>query len=107
MRVLQVGVEYTLDTSDKPDPKEFHVKFCHKSGDGSFVNGITSEEVMKMMINRYQHLVHKDPSTENIQALLFLKRAYEAINSRNFTKIKNRNGYQGNGVSVQDGKPAS
>jgi hypothetical protein len=102
MQVLIPGVEYLLDTSDKPDPKNFHFTFCHKNGEGKFVNGNTSEEVMKMMINRYQFLVQKDSSTENIQTLLFLKRAYESMSSRNFNKIKNRqnNGHQSNGVSV-------
>jgi len=107
MQILRPGIEYLLDTSHKPTPEGFHVTFCHKDVEGRFVNGITSEEVMKMMVNRYQHLVNKDPSTENIQALLFMKRAYEAITSRNYNKIKNRNEHSGNGVSVQATEPKS
>lgn len=105
MQVLVPGIEYLLDTSDKdPNAKPHHLKFCHKDSEGKFVHGLTTEEILKMLIHRYGKLVEKDASTDNIQTLLHLKRAHEAATNRNYNKLKRQRSAHdstGNGIPVQ------
>lgn len=99
------GKEYLLDTSQTKHDSSvlFRVVFCHKDDGGHFIHGVTSEEILKMMIARYVALVEKDSSTENVRALLHLRQAYQAISDRNFSKVKRkaRNDSSGNDISVQ------
>lgn len=105
MQAVLKGREYLLETSNtKHDETDlFKVLFCHKDTAGRFIHGVTSEEILKMMVDRYKYLVEKDGSTENIRALLHLQQAYQAITDRNYSRIKkkNRNDLSGNGLSVQ------
>lgn len=103
MQILSRGTEYLLFGSDREESgKPVHIQFCHKNSMGQFVNGMTSEEMMQMMIDRQQHLVEKDTCTENIQTLLYLKQAADCMNQRNLNKMKKKkNESTGNGVSVQ------
>lgn len=105
MLAVLKGREYLLETSNtKNDSADlFQIKFCHKNEIGQFVHGVTSEEVLKMMVERYKYLVDKDGSTENIRALLHLQQAYQAITDRNYNRIKkkNRNDQPRNGIPVQ------
>lgn len=103
IQVLQKGTEYLLDTSDRAAKGTLHVKFCHKDNMGIFKHGTTSEAVLQMMINRYQFLIEKDDSTENIQVLLFLRQALQAVQNRNINKIRRKNESTRDGVPVQTG----
>lgn len=103
IQVLKKGTEYLVDTSDRAAKKTIHIVFCHKDNFGIFQHGVTSEGILQMMISRYQHLIEKDDSTENIRALLFLRQALEAVQNRNFNKLKRRNDSSGDGLSVSSG----
>jgi hypothetical protein len=100
------GVEYLLDTSDKTgNTPKVHLKFCSKNEYDQFEHGVTSEEVLRAMVDRYTCLVEKDDSIENIRTLMFLKQAYEEMTRRNYNKLKtrSRNDSSGNGPTVQGG----
>lgn len=104
MQVLINGKEYLLDGSDRLGiEKPVHIKFCQKDGDGKFVNGMTSEEILQMLIHRQQHMVNKDGSAENVETLLHLKQAHDCMLNRNRVKlVKNRLGdSKRNDISVQ------
>jgi hypothetical protein len=99
IQVIKPGIEYLLDTSDKPAKGVLHVVFCHKDN-GVFKHGITSEVILKMLIDRQKHLFDKDPSTDNSRALLFLTQALQSINNRNYLKMKRRDDYKATNISV-------
>lgn len=103
IQVLQKGTEFLIDTSDRAGKGTHHIKFCHKDSMGVFQHGVTSEGVLQMMISRYQSLVEKDDSPENIRVLLFLRQALDSVQSRNMNKLKRRNESTGNGLPVQAG----
>jgi len=103
IQVLQKGTEYLVDTSDRAAKGTLHIRFCHKDSMGIFQHGVTSEGILQMMISRYQSLVEKDDSPENIRVLLFLRQALDSVQNRNYNKMKKRNESTGNGLSVQIG----
>lgn len=104
MQILKRGTEYLLGGSDRVGAeKPLYLKFCHKNAEGAFVNGMTSEEVMEMMIDRQQFLIEKDSSAENIQALLNLRKALDCMKARNSNKMhkKKISDSARNGISLQ------
>lgn len=103
IQVLQKGTEYLVDTSDRAAKGTLHIRFCHKDSMGVFQHGVTSEGIIQMLINRYQALVEKDDSPENIRTLLFLRQALDSVQSRNINKLRKRNESSGNGIPVQTG----
>ena len=106
MQILQRGKEYLLSGSDRTGTeKPVHILFCHKDGEGRFINGMTSEEMLSMLIERQQFMLDRDPSAENIQTLLYLKKALDCMTQRNTVKMqkKKNNEDSRHGVSVQVG----
>lgn len=104
IQVISAGIEYLLDTSDRANKAVHHILFCHKNENGKFIHGVTTEVVLKMLIDRQRKLMSKDDCTENTQALLFLQQALQAIKRRNFAKMKRRDEYKGNGLPVSAGR---
>lgn len=104
MQVVSRGKEYLLTGSDREQSNDpVRIIFCHKTDQGVFINGMTSEEIMQMLIDRQQHFLDKDASSENIQTLLYLKKALDCMTNRNKGKMnsKRTNGDSArNGISV-------
>lgn len=105
IQVLKKGVEFLIDTSDRLIKKPVHIVFCHKDVEGKFQNGVTSEDLLDMLISRHSMLADKDPSHENINTLLHLRQARDWMRTRNQLKMQKRktNDHQGNGLSVPAG----
>lgn len=99
MIVKEPGQVYTLQTAEGMDA--FDISFCRKVG-GIFVDGITNEELVNILEDRYKFLAHKTPTLENMKTLTFIQQAKEQINLRNFNKIKQqkRSVHTGNGIQL-------
>lgn len=77
MHSLDAGHKYVVDSMDGTNPQT--IDFIKKElVDGQFVtvvDGTTNEEILKMMIDRIQHLNNKAPCFENSYCLTYLETA--------------------------------
>lgn len=84
MEVIQEGKEYQLQTVQK---KWVRVLFYHKQND-QFVDGLTTEELLEMLINRQagfsKTTSHDD---DNLNALTHLKQALMFLKNRTNRKL--------------------
>ncbi len=87
MIVIKEGVEYQLKTVNE---SFIHLPFFHKDK-GEFVDGITLEEVLKVLIDRQRVFLKKSDTSENLNILSHLQQVLYWANQRNFKKIKSRN----------------
>jgi len=100
MRVIKPGERYELYTAEGVPVIE--LIFC-KTENGKFVDGLTNEEILEVLINRMSHLVKIKPTTENMNTLLHLNQVKNWMNVRNFKKLNNQREYDNGrkGISVQ------
>jgi carboxypeptidase C (cathepsin A) len=71
--------------------------FFHKSKEGNYIDGITSEDLLEVLVSRVRHFTvdqGKD-SEENLKSLIHLKQALQWMRQRNYKKLK---------ISKQDSK---
>jgi hypothetical protein len=102
IQILKKGVEYLVDTTNRAAKETLYIRFCHKDATTSlFINGVTSEGLMQVLIDRYNTLVQKDNSPQNVQTLLFLRHAYDSVKSRKALKRLVNDDHKTTGVAVQ------
>jgi hypothetical protein len=101
MITVESGVKYKLE---KTDGSTIDLNFCHKEN-GIFQHGITNEEVVKLLRDRFEQLLLKEDSTENHRCLIHIMQIQMHLRSRSDYKLKKHgsNGDRGNGIPVQDG----
>lgn len=105
MIVKEPGKIYTLQTAQDYDVID--IVFCGKDADGTFVDGITNEELVNILEHRLSYLVTIKPTTENMNALTHIRQTKNWLHTRNYQKIQRQreNGKQHagprNGVHVQ------
>lgn len=87
MRVIEDGQRYEAQTANGVGV--FDVIFC-KSENGEFVDGLTNEELVEILIHRMEFLVKKKPSQENINTLTHLRQSKSWMHVRNFNKLQTR-----------------
>lgn len=83
MIVHKKGVHYSLVTTDN---KEVELIFCHKDKDKKFINGITDEELVRVLVDRYEHHLYRDESHTNINVMTLLKQILGFM----FKRIRNK-----------------
>lgn len=98
MEVLREGHRYQLASLEGKNPQviQFIEKMPAKVDSAKLVttcDGTTNEEVLEMLIDRLKHLNRKAPCPENIRAILNLKKALVALQSR--TKDRQQRGIEG------------
>lgn len=100
MKVIEEGQRYEAHTAN--GVPVFDIIFC-KLENGEFVDGITNEELVEILIDRMVFLVKKKPSQENINTLTHLRQVKQWMNVRNFKKLNNNrnNDSRGNGLHFQ------
>lgn len=84
---IKEGVEYQLKTVND---NNIHLPFFHKDGD-VFIDGITLEELVKVLIDRQRVFLRKSDSTENLNILSHLQQVLYWANQRNFKKVRTKN----------------
>jgi hypothetical protein len=93
MEIVQKAKEYQLQTIDK---KWVRIIFYHKDSSGNFVDGLTTEEVLGMLIDRQANFVKSTINDDdNMNALTHMKQALMFLNHRSdrkleFKKTKNK-----------------
>jgi hypothetical protein len=97
MRVIEPGKRYEVHTAQ--GVPVFDVIFCGMDANG-FVDGITNEELVEVLIQRMEYLVTRKPSTENMNTLLHLKQAMSWMHVRNDNKLKKRKGNDSSGIGL-------
>lgn len=87
MQLVKKGIHFIAEGSNA---FVMDIMFCHKNDDGKFVDGLTNEEMVDVMIARFQHLVEKFNSTENINCLHLARKMKVELQERNKLKIKRK-----------------
>lgn len=90
MEIVTQGKEYQLKTVDG---KWLRVVFYHKDKDDK-CDGVTSEEVLEMLINRHSHMAITSPSEENINTVTHLKQALMFIKARHLNKLRKKKHFE-------------
>lgn len=101
MQVIKAGVHYVAAGTNNYTQD---ILFCHKDENGKFVEGLTNEGLMDVLIHRFNHLVSKNDLPCNMQILVFLKQARMQMNQRNKEKLNYRrihNDSSRTGIPVQ------
>lgn len=87
MVVVKEGVEYQLKTVNE---NFIHLPFFHKDGE-TFKDGVTMEEVVKVLIDRQRVFLKKSDTSENLNILSHLQQVLYWANQRNYRKVKSKN----------------
>lgn len=84
MTEIKPGILYSIRTTDE---KEVMLNFCHKD-DGKFIHGVTDEELIEVLISRYQRHTVREESRENYQIISLLNTIRYAMKNRRTRKSK-------------------
>jgi hypothetical protein len=87
MEIVEAGTRYRIKSANGED---VDIIFCH-SKDGAFVDGITSEELLKVLLNRHRFFALKVESVENINVWTHLDQAAHWLARRTSVKFKRKN----------------
>ena len=82
MNVVEPGKIYTVFTAEG---KPVEIVFCHNR-DGAFQDGITSEELIKVLVDRHRGFMEIADSTENLNVFTHLKQAQTWMAQRTLKK---------------------
>jgi hypothetical protein len=74
-------------------PTSITLRFYEMREDGTKINGVTNEEVLRVLIHRLEFLNKKMPCFENTMALSSLKGALSWLNAR--TEERTKRGVEG------------
>lgn len=95
MKVLTPGHLYVLENFEFKDSPGQRIQFIEKvplAGDTTKLvtvnDGTTTEEILKVLINRMEHLYSKFPSEETACSLQHLRIALYAQQSRTFDRMQ-------------------
>lgn len=80
------GVLYGLSNYNSEDSQQ--VQFTHKNIDGTYVSGTTNEEVVEMMLDRFNHFQKKRFSSENEVIIMMFKDIRRVLKKRLNNKIQ-------------------
>ena len=100
MEILKPGIHYVAVGTNGFSSE---IIFCHKDQNGKFVDGITNEELVKILHNRLIFLSEKQASKINFDCLEKIRELNVLFNIRHQEKLKNRknNVSSRNDLSVQ------
>lgn len=98
MIIKEPGQIYTLQTASGMDVIDIH--FCRRT-DNVFVDGITNEELINIIEDRFKNLVKGSPTSENMKTLGGLQEAKHWINIRNRNKLKRQRSHDHTGDAIQ------
>lgn len=79
------GQIYSLVTTDN---KEIPLQFCHRNSEKKFVDGVTDEELVDVLMDRYDHHLFRDDSEQNMKVITFLREIKRLLIQR--TKLKSQ-----------------
>lgn len=86
MEIVSQAKEYQLQTVKK---KWVRIVFYHKDNAGEFVDGLTTEEILGMLIDRQANFVKSTTNDdENLNALTHLKQAMMFLKTRSDKKLE-------------------
>lgn len=93
MRILEKGHKYQLDNVAGPEGQV--ITFVRKEAEANGIlvtaeNGTTNEEVLAMLIDRFEHLNSLLPCRENENIISYLQRALEKLNQRKADREKRK-----------------
>lgn len=86
MNVIEPGHSYRVFTV-KGEPVD--LVFCHNK-DGEFQDGLTSEEIIKVLVDRHKGFIEKADTTENLNVYTFLKQAQTWMSARRIKKYQRK-----------------
>lgn len=87
MEVVAPGTRYKVRTANGQDVE---LVFCHTS-EGGFIDGITSEELLKVLVHRHRGFAMKVETTENINVWTHLQQAQTWLSQRTIVKFRRKN----------------
>lgn len=94
-KVLIPGLEYEISTSHQDENKrmKFTLSFLHKDRNGDVVDGITTEDLIEILIDRLQVQNRNKSDRHTIEAMYSLNRARVNLDNRqqHMRKIKFNN----------------
>lgn len=99
MEIVDAGKRYIVkQTNGNP----LELIFCHKDETGKFVNGVTTEDLLEVLIARQMYFTRdlEHTSAHNLNILSHLQQALHSAKRRNYSKkekVKNER-HQGNTV---------
>jgi hypothetical protein len=103
MIVNEDGYSYTVETAE--GHKAFDIVFC-RNKDGRFVDGVTNEELVNILVARMHHMVKQKPTQENMNALTHAQQTKQWIHTRSYNKQVHKrkntlpNVNKGNGIQL-------
>jgi hypothetical protein len=80
MKVIEDGTRYLVQFFNKEEGQV--IQFTTRSAEGGYVDGVTNEEILEMMIDRLRWLDGRNPCEENAFALLCLENARRVLGKR-------------------------
>lgn len=83
MIVKEEGYVYDLQTAE--GHPAVTIAFCRKD-EGRFVDGITNEELIELLVSRLTYLVKQKPTEFNMNALTHAQQAKQWIHTRSYQK---------------------
>jgi molybdopterin-guanine dinucleotide biosynthesis protein len=87
MNIIEQGKKYQVFTTEG---KSLELVFCHMNGDKVFVDGISSEELLKVLIDRHAGHARSVQTSENINIETHLRQALVWINVRSQNKLQRK-----------------
>ena len=84
---------------DHTDGNYTRLVFVHKDKAGTFIHGVTNEDLLAVLILRMSHLVELKDSHDNINTLTYLRQANRCIRERNNRKLQKRDN-RGNDIPI-------
>ena len=87
MEVIKPGVHYTVTTTDG---KQINLVFCHRDENKTFIDGVTSEDILGVLLDRYRHFSGTVDSPENINTFLHLRQALHFLQLRKKKKMERK-----------------
>ena len=91
MIIHEDGYHYSVETAN--GHQAFDIVFC-RNKDGVFVDGVTNEELIDILVSRLHHMVTQKPTTENMNALTHAQQTKQWIHARSYNKkLKKKQSY--------------
>lgn len=101
MIINEEGYNYSVETAQ--GHQAFNIAFC-RNKEGVFVDGITNEELVNVLVDRLRYMVKQKPTQENMNALTHAEQTKQWIHVRSYNKQLHKrkntlpNANRGNGV---------
>lgn len=87
MTVEKEGIKYIVNSSDG---NPVALSFCHRDEQGTFQHGLTHEQLVEVLTDRFKMLVRRSPTPSNMEVLTLLTKVGSSMKRRSKSKSASR-----------------